>query len=199
MKLRLSITALFVLFFNFTSNAQNYHLGLRLGYTQSSLNASSPSAISLKDRQSFGIGLVHTIRPYQSKFGVSIETGYVLKGTRIDNESLDYRLHYINAPILLDFYPTEKLKLSIGPELGFLADARNRLTDSTSVTLEDIYEERWDVSGTLSVSYALDFFLDIGARYNRSFSKFGTPDNNLNRIDQHSEYFQIFLAFKIAN
>lgn len=199
MKLRLSITAFFVLFFYFTSNAQNYHLGLRLGYSQSSLSADAASAISLKDRQSFGIGLVHTIRPYQSKFGVSIETGYVLKGTRIENESLDYRLHYINAPILFDFYATEKLKLSLGPELGFLADARNRLTDSTSVTLEDIYEERWDISGTFSLSYALDFFLDVGARYNRSFSKFRTPDNNLNRIDQYSEYFQIFLAFKIAN
>lgn len=199
MKLRISITALCILLFHFTSNAQNYHLGLRTGYSQSSLQSDDQSAISIKDRQSFSIGLVHSIRPYQSKFGMSIETGYVLKGIRIENESLDYRLHYINMPILFDYFPTEKLKLSIGPEIGFLADARNRLTDSTSVSIDDIYEERWDISGTLSVSYALDFFVEIGARYNRSFTKFGNLDAVLNRRDQYSEYFQVFLAFKIAN
>ncbi|MCE7990892.1 MAG: PorT family protein [Roseivirga sp.] len=199
MKLRISIAALFVLFFQFTTNAQNYHLDLRMGYSQSTLSSDQSSAIPIKDRQSFGIGLVHTIKPYQSKFGFSIETGYVLKGIRIENESLDYRLHYINAPILFDYYPTEKLKLSIGPELGFLADARNRLTDSTSVGIDDVYDKRWDISGTLSVSYALDFFMDFGVRYNRSFTKFGNLDAVLNRRDQHSEYFQVFLAFKIAN
>lgn len=199
MKLRISITAFCILFFHFTTMAQSYHLGLRMGYNQSSLKSGDESAISIKDRQSFSIGLVHSIRSYQSEFGISIETGYVLKGIRIEDESLDYRLHYINAPILFDYFPTEKLKLSIGPEIGFLADARNRLTDSTSVGIDDVYDKRWDISGTLSVSYALDFFMDIGARYNRSFTKFGNLDAVLNRRDQYSEYFQIFLAFKIAN
>lgn len=199
MKLLPSITACCMLFVFFTSNAQNYHLDLRMGYTQSSLNADEPSAIPIKDRQSFGIGLVHTIRPYQSKFGFSIETGYILKGARIDDEALDYRLHYLNLPVLFDYYPTEKLKLSAGPEIGFLADARNRLTDSTSVGIDAIYDNRWDISGTLSVSYALDFFLDVGVRYNRSFTKFDKIDAVLNRKDQYTEYLQIFLAFKIAN
>lgn len=199
MKFRIGITSLFVLFFQYTVCAQNYHLGLRTGYSQSTLSSDESSAIPIKDRQSFGIGLVHTFKPHQSKFGFSIETGYVLKGVRIENESLDYRLHYINAPILIDYYPTEKLRLSVGPELGFLADARNRLTDSTSVGIDDVYDERWDVSGTLSVSYALDFFVDFGVRYNRSFTKFGNLDAVLNRRDQHSEYFQVFLSFKIAN
>lgn len=199
MKFRIGITALFVLFFQFAANAQNYYLGLRTGYSQSTLSSDESSAIPIKDRQSFSIGLVHTIRPYQSKFGFSIETGYVLKGVRIENETLDYRLHYINAPILFDYYPTEKLRLSVGPELGFLADARNRLTDSTSVGIDDVYDKRWDISGTLSVSYALDFYMDFGVRYNRSFTKFGNLDAVLNRRDQYSEYFQIFLSFKIAN
>lgn len=199
MKLRLSIAAFCMLFFSFYSNAQNYHLDLRLAYTQASLNGDDPAAISIKNRQSFGIGLVHTIRPYQSKFGFSFETGYILKGARIDDEALDYRLHYINLPVLFDYYPTEKLKLSAGPEIGFLADARNRLTDSTSISIDDVYDNRWDISGTLSVSYALDFFLDIGARYNRSFTKFDKLDAVLNRRDQYTDYFQIFLSFKIAN
>ncbi|GAB5525277.1 MAG: hypothetical protein Roseis2KO_31490 [Roseivirga sp.] len=199
MKLLTSIIALCLLFFSFQSNAQNYHLDLRLSYSQAGLNGDDPAAISINDRQSFGIGLVHTIRTYQSKFGFSIETGYILKGTRIENESLDYRLHYINAPILLDYYPTQKLKLSIGPELGFLTDARNRINDSTSVSIDDVYDNRWDISGTVSISYALDFFLDVGARYNRSFTRFDKMDAVLNRKDQYTDYFQIFLSFKIAN
>jgi hypothetical protein len=199
MQLRTSIIVACFLLIHLAANAQDYHLGLRLGYNQSDLLSDDESAISLKDRQSFSFGFIHSFRPYQSDFGISVETGYVLKGVRIESESLDYRLHYINAPILFDYYPTEKLKLSAGPEIAYLADARNRLTDSTSVSIDDVYDKQWDISGTVSVSYAIDFFMDIGARYNRSFTRFDQMDAVLNRNDQYSSYFQVFLAFKIAN
>jgi len=199
MKFRLGIIFFFILSVHFSSHAQNYSFGLRVGYSQSDLKSDDVSAFDLKDRQAFSIGLVHSFRQYQSNLGFTIETGYLLKGVRIESESLDYRLHYINAPILLDYYPTKKLKLSIGPEIGFLADARNRLTDSTSITIDNVYDQRWDVSGTLGISYALDFFVEVGARYNRSFTKFSNLDAQLNRRDQYAEYFQFFLSFKIAN
>lgn len=199
MKLRLTIITFCILLVHLSTNAQNYSFGLRLGYSQSDLKSDDVSAFDLEDRQAFSIALVHSFRSYQSNLGFTIETGYLLKGIRIENESLDYRLHYINIPLLVDYYPTKKLKISAGPEIGFLADARNRLTDSTSVTIDNIYDQRWDVSGTIGVSYALDFFVEVGARYNRSFTKFSNLDAVLNRRDQYSEYFQLFLSFKIAN
>ena len=199
MKTRLLFTIICISFAFYNIQAQTYSLGLRTGYNQSTLKSDDESALGLRDRQSFSIGLVHSIRPHQSDFGVTIETGYLLKGVRIDSELLDYRFHYINAPILLDYYPTKRLKISAGPEIAYLADARNRLNDSTSVTLKDTYDQRWDVSGTVGVSYQLDFFVEVGARYNTSFTKFSNVDAVLNRRDQYSQYFQLFFSFKIAN
>ena len=199
MKLRVVLFSFFILIAGKFIKAQEYHLGLQFGFVQSSLESGGTSAFELKKRQAFGIALTHNVRFDQSPLGFSIGSGYLLKGTRIEDPGLDYRFHYMNFPVLLDFFAGEKLKLSIGPEFAFLADARNRLTSETSESLNQIYNNRWEISGTVSLSYALDFFADIGAKYNQGFSKVSALDPTLNITEVQNSYLKIFLAFKIAN
>ena len=199
MKLKHLFTSILLVLACQYSLGQDYYFGLRAGYSQSQLEGDGAPALALQDRQGFTFAFVHNVRFNRSKFGFTIETGYVLKGARINSATNDYRFHYLNAPVLLDFYPTEKLKLSVGPEVAFLADARNRTSDSTSVGINDVFNERWEVSGTASVSYALDFFADIGVRYSRGFTKTQNLDAILNRRNQYNSYFQVFIMLKLAN
>ena len=133
MKLRTSITLFCVLLIHFTSNAQTYHLGLRTGYSQSSLSADAESAVSLKDRKSFSIGLVHSIRPYQSKFGFSIETvnclvagfGKILTKFSFTNCLFVPVCAYIHDCVWKNNLLAATFGRTLIISLGFLADVNN--------------------------------------------------------------------------
>ena len=181
------------------ANAQNYHLGLRIGYSNSAINSENEAQPSISNRQAFNFGLVHTYKGLDARIGFSVETGYLLKGTRVNSEAIDYRMHFLSMPVLLDLYPTKRLKFSIGPEINYLLDGRNHLTDSTSVTLHNIYTNRWEVAGVVSASYAIDFFMDIGARYSQGLNTLANRDAILGRNRIRTSSFQIFFYFKIAN
>lgn len=197
--LSLGEICLLLLFSSCFANAQSYHLGLRTGYIQSQINSENEANPELSSRHAFHISLVHTYKPQSSKIGFSVETAYMLKGVRIDDPDLDYRLHYASMPVLLDLYPTERLRLSIGPEIGYLLDARNRLTDSTSATLEDVFTNRWELSGTIGATYSLNFFTDVGVRYSLGLTDIADMDAVLDRRKLKTSSLQFFFYFKIAN
>jgi len=179
--------------------SQNYHLGLRTGFSTASLDTENDGGPEISNRDAFQIGLVHTYVPRNGPIGFSIETGYLLKGARVADTELDYRMHFLSMPTLLDIYPTKKFKISVGPSFNYLLDARNHINDSTSVTLSNIYSSRWEVSGVISASYALDYFADIGIRYTQGFNTLANRDAVLSRRRIRTSTFQIFLYFKIAN
>lgn len=189
-----------ILFIGSSCWSQEFYLGLRGGYNKSSLN-SEPlnNPIELKDRHGWNIALTYTLESDKLPIGLTIETGYVLKGGRVNVDSMDYKFHYFNLPILLDIYPIEKLKISVGPELSYLAKATNIKNGSTKESILDTYNKRWELSGSASVSYSISFFADLGVKYNRSFTHVSNVDPILDRKNLYNKYLQIFLLLKIAN
>lgn len=179
--------------------AQNYHFGLRIGFSSASLDTENDGGPDISNRDAFQIGLVHAYVPSQGPIGFSIETGYLLKGARVADTELDYRMQFLSIPVLLDIYPTKKFKISVGPSFNYLLDARNHINDSTSVTLSNIYSSRWEVSGVISASYALDFFADIGIRYTQGFNTLANRDGILGRRRIRTSTFQVFFYLKVAN
>lgn len=179
---------------------QGAFLGIKGGYSISSLNSSDKSSgnFALKPRKTASIGFVITV-PIKRTYSISVEPGYILKGTRISNESLDYKFHYIGGPILFDYYPTERIKVSFGPEVVHLLNAKNHINDSTSVGINNTYNRNWELSATLGLSYTLNFFTDLGIRFNTAFTKATEYDAVLDRRRLYNRYFQVFLMFKIAN
>ena len=180
-------------------NAQDYHLGLRMGYSNSAINSENEAQPSISSRQAFNFGLVHTYRALEAPIGFSVETGYLLKGTRVNSGAIDYRMHFLSMPVLLDLYPNKRLRMSIGPEINYLLDGRNHLTDSTSITLHNIYTNRWEVAGVVSASYIIDFFMEVGARYSQGLNTLANRDAILGRNRIRTTSFQIFFYFKVAN
>lgn len=180
-------------------NAQEGYLGLKTAYNISRLNSDNESVPGIDDRHTIGIGLVYAYQFRNATFGVSWEPGYLLKGARIDNDTLDYRLNYITSPVLLDIYPVKRVKISVGPEIAYLASARSRTNDTTKVSILNTFNNRWELSGTVGISYSPDFFIDFGVRYNRAFTDAADMDAVLNRRKLYNEYFQFYMLLKIAN
>ncbi len=179
--------------------AQEGYLAIRTGYSNTTLTSNSTSDISLSPRHTWHASFVYSQILKDSRFGFSIEPGYMIKGTSIDVDTMDYKFHFISTPVLFDWYPIKNLRINIGPEVAFLVDAKNIKNDSTKVSLNDTYDNSLEISGIIGASYSLSFFADLGIRYNRSFTPLVSSDPALKREDLFSEYFQVFLLLKIAN
>ena len=140
-----------------------------------------------------------TYREWNAPIGVSLEAGYISKGVSINADTLDYQLEYIGGPILFDYYWKDKFKFSIGPEFAVLTGANNTVNDTTTVDITSSFNNRFEFGGTVSASYSLTFFLDVGVRYNIAFRSIADFDPRTQKTDIRTSYGQFFLLFKIAN
>lgn len=182
---------------SFNINAQDGYFGIKGGYNASSLNSSEESDIEVNNRHAYNISMVYS--HFNQKLGYSIELGYTLKGADIGHDTLDYKFHYINMPLLIDFYPIKQLKISAGPEISYLLSAKNHSNDTTSQSLLNTYDKRLEVSGLVSASASLTYFMDVGIRYSHSFTKVSKYDALIDRKNLYNSYLQFFILFKIAN
>ncbi|MFY0600809.1 MAG: PorT family protein [Cyclobacteriaceae bacterium] len=195
-----SLILVFLTFFTcWNVVAQASFFGLKGGYNISSLSSSGQSKIKLEDRNAFNVAGVISFREWQSKWGFSLEPGYTLKGTLTNADTLDYRFHYLTLPLLVDCYPIKRLKISAGPEISYLVSTKNKVNDTIKVNLLNTYGNRLEFSATIGAAYELDYFVDIGIRYNASLTKISDFDPELGMKNLRNQYFQVYLLFKIAN
>lgn len=193
------LAAAFVILFPTCLSAQEHYFAMKGGYNYSSLQvADGTSQYDLTARHAMNIAMVYATKFENLPFGLSIEPGYTLKGSRIAHDTLNYKFHYLSIPVLFDFYPLEKIKISAGPELSYLMAARN-LNDTITTSLMDTYSRRWELSGTVGVSISPTFFLDIGMRYNMAFTYAAREDELLQARNLYNNYLQIYILLKIAN
>lgn len=183
---------------SYTLSSQDTYLGIKAGYTSSSLNSTTSPNPQLQNRKSLNFALVYNYQ-FNQTLGFTFEPGFMIKGSKITNDTLDYKFHYLSMPILFDFYPIKKVKVSVGPEIAYLSNATNRVNDTITFSLLNTYNNRWEFSGIASLSYSASFFLDLGVRYSKSFTKVASFDAILNRRELYNEYVQVFVLFKILN
>lgn len=177
--------------------SQESYLGIKGGYNLSKLKSEGVSRIGLDDKHAYNFALVFGYKARNAPIGMSLEPGYTLKGTRVNQDTLSYKFHYLSLPFLIDYYPIERLKISVGPEISFLTGARNK--GDTTVSIANMYNNKWELSGTVGVSYSLGYFADFGVRYNSAFTKISDMDALIDRRKLFNQYFQAYLLFKIAN
>ena len=199
MILRTFFLSISIFVLHLTVFCQESYLGIKGGFNVSKLNSENTSSITLNNHNAYNIAIVFASRLENLPIGFSLEPGYTQKGAKTDNDLIDYKFHYLNLPFLIDLYPVNKLKLSLGPEVSYLSKAQNEINDGTKVSILNIYDNRWELSGTIGLSYSLDFFLDLGLRYNRAFTRISDFDATIDRKDLYTEYFQVYLTFKILN
>lgn len=178
-------------------HAQSF-FGMKTGYVLSRFAATRGNeALSRAPHQSVALAMVFHGQLRTSCMGVSIEPGYIQKGANF-KDSINYRLNYLNVPILLHFKPLKYLDFHAGPEIAFLMRATGVHSDYQEKQTS-LYNKRWDLSGVVGVNVALTYYMDLGFRYNNSFFKVTQYDPNIGYSDIKNQYLQVYILLKVVN
>jgi hypothetical protein len=136
---------------------------------------------------------------WSDRWGNSIEPGYIRKG---ENRESRITLHYVQLPVLTDFYVSNKFFVSIGPELSYLLSAKTNQVGLNKVT--DYFDTRFEFSGVVGVNYNIHKNLDTGIKFNHGISCIDkivlTNDTNGEITGEsrlYNRYIQCFVRFKI--
>ncbi len=174
--------------------------GVKGGYVYSNLTSSEGNEnFNPEGRNGFSASAILGYEHERLPLGFTYELGYIQKGTQFSQDSLNYKFNCVNTALFMDVIILNRIKLSAGPELGFLLSAKNHVNDTLSHSLLQTYDRRLELSGTLGASVALSFFSEVGFRYNRSFTNIAKYDAILDRRNISTEYFQFYILLKIAN
>jgi hypothetical protein len=136
--------------------------------------------------------------------GLSLEPGFIQKGGRekYEGDYMRFQLNYLQMPVLADFYLTDKLFISIGPEVGYMINAKAKFKASSN-DISEMYDNKFELSGLLGFNYTIIKNFDIGIRYNHGITyttKISINDVNGNFIGStrvYNQYFQLVVRFKI--
>jgi hypothetical protein len=165
----------------FTVNAQEVTFGVKAGLNLASIAGDDTDG--LDSRTSFHVGGVAEIS-ISEKFSVQPELLYSAQGakyTESDGYDGEFKLDYINLPIMAKYYVADGFSLEAGPQVGFLLSAKDEYTspeDSGTDDLKD-FVKGIDFGLNFGVGYKLDSGLNFGARYNLGLSNiwdFGSVD-----------------------
>ena len=162
---KLFLTAVAVFAFGFT-NAQEIKFGVKAGLNMASLSGGDAYYGSYGRKAGFHVGGLAEIK-INDKFSVQPELLYSLKGADFNFgfggfglglPSNKLNLTYIDLPVMVKFYPIERLSAELGPNVAFLMSAKgskyNSVTDTT------------DPNGDVKDSYnTVDYGMNIGAGY----------------------------------
>ena len=107
------------------------------------------------------------------------------------SQDLRYISNFLQLPILADFYLTDRLSISIGPEFSFFLSSKAKGEHATFNTSDD--HDQLEVSGIIGIKYSLLKFLEIGLRYNHGInspSSLMWIDDFGSIVDFSKQYYQ---------
>ncbi|WP_033148191.1 outer membrane beta-barrel protein [Prevotella sp. P6B1] len=102
-------------------------------------------------------------------FGLSVGALYTMQGEKGKNNVGDFKLEYVNVPILANCYVAPGFALKAGVQFGFMTKAKNSNVDFKE------YCNKTDISIPLGAAYEFGDFV-IDARYNFGLSKIVKKD-----------------------
>ena len=170
------LTAAAVMAFAF-SNAQESKFGVKGGINLSSLTGD----IDASSKVGFQVGAFAEFK-ISDKFAIQPEVLYSAQGAKEKGEfefngdfyeaEMNYKLAYINVPILAKYYVAEKFNLEAGPQIGFLVSAKGEATVLGNSAEDDIKDgfESIDFGVNFGAGYDFTENLSAGIRYNLGLS-----------------------------
>jgi len=185
---KLLLTAAIAVFTLSSVNAQDITFGAKAGINIANLdvtdaNIDSRTSLHLGVTAEFEISDTFSIQPelLYSAQGATESDTYEDSFIREVRES-EWKLNYIQIPIMAKFYVSEGLSLEAGPQIGFLASAEvdsdtteTDLFDGTSVSTSSTVDAKEFVKSVdfglnFGLGYKLDSGLNFALRYNLGLS-----------------------------
>jgi hypothetical protein len=157
-----------ITFYDTFAQAPNTGFGIKAGVNMSNFRGSL-------DNYNFNWGpmggVYYRIGFGGDRFTIQPELLYSMLGSTFDIQNqigtgttrvTDY-LHYVNLPIMAQFWVAPGFNLHIGPYAGVLFSGRTEGRADFDVLAN---YERWDAGAAAGATYELPFGLNFGARYN---------------------------------
>lgn len=158
------------------SNAQNFQVGLKGGGNVS--NFTGGDFDDVKKKALVGIHAGAYMKFMFSQFTLQPEVMISTQGAKIDSlsGSYDWKITYVNVPIMLQYNFDGGFYVEAGPQFGFSTDQ-----DFASSTIEDFANDL-DFGAAIGLGIHNKSGLGLGARYIAGISKVGefTPSNGVN-------------------
>lgn len=117
------------------------------------------------------------VRPSR-KFGLSFEPGYSRRGGKVGilpgviPMDATWKMEYVQLPAMLDFYVTDRISISAGPELSWRVDSNADYLGMISPKLDHKFS-----AGILAgVHVAVHQNIDLGVRYHRALTPVASID-----------------------
>lgn len=137
------------------------HVGAKFGISSYTLSGEDKS-------DKFGLhgGLVIQV-PVNKLLAVQSELIFSQEGNEleIDDEVVGQYLNYLNVPFLIQVNTKSGFLMEVGPQIGFLLNAKSKGTGGIEVDIKDQLKST-NLSLGIGVGYRFKFGLGIGARYN---------------------------------
>jgi Outer membrane protein beta-barrel domain len=174
--------------FTFNVNAQGVDFGVKAGANFATIGGDDTDDLS--SRTSFHFGVTAGIS-VSDNFSVQPELVYSAQGASFDSDGVsgDWKLDYLNLPIMAQFQVADGFSIEAGPQIGFLLSAKAE-AEGEEVDLKD-FVKGLDLAAGIGVNYAMASGLNFGARYNLGLSNIndgeGSDDfKNQNNVIQVS-------------
>ena len=131
------------------------------------------------------------------KFSLSAGVLYSMQGCKWKegDETLTYKIDYINIPILAQYYVVKGLAIKAGIQPGFKASAKAKASEGSNSISGDLNDVKgFALSIPFGVSYEYKSFV-LDARYNLGVTKAFKDSWN---TDSKNSWFMISLGYKFA-
>lgn len=189
---------------SFSQTSVRYGLGGGIGLSNFSYSALNDLPILNQDPiMSYSLNGYIGIRSSE-KFGLSFEPGYSRRGGKVGllpdiiPVNVSWKMEYIQIPALLDFYLTDRISVSAGPELSWRLDSNA----SYLGLISDDLDKKFSAGILAGIHVVVHNNVDIGLRYHRALTPVATlklPEIGgflQPKLTMHNQYFQFVARYR---
>lgn len=146
-------------------------------------NMTSDGFDDRNSRTGFHLGLLGEV-PVSRNFSIQPEVLYSTQGTEAStniagvNTTGEYKLDYIQVPVMAKFYIFSGVALEVGPSFNFLVEEEvNYTSGSTSGSMETDLGSTFEFAGAAGLSFNIARSFFISGRYIHGFTDAFNSDN----------------------
>jgi hypothetical protein len=161
---KIILTAMAVFAFGF-ANAQKVEFGAKVGFNLANVTG---DAVGNSTRFGFNGGFFADIN-LSEKLVFQPELLYSTQGAKYKGEDgYNANIDYLNVPLMLKYYVTEKFNIEAGPQVGFLLSAKSKDSEGSYSIKDETKSTDFGLNFGLGYDFTKNIF--VNGRYNLGLS-----------------------------
>lgn len=182
-----------LLFISIGACAQNFQIGLKAGVNFSNFLGGRFDTIQNSTLVGFHGGAF--VRFMFGNFAIQPEAVISTQGAKLKHRGVsnDYKITYVNIPVIFEYETDGGFLVEAGPQLGFKVD------ESVPASTVENFAKGTDVAFDLGIGYHSKIGLGISGRYNIGISHVGDFEPTAINPDFSNGVFQISLFYTFFN